>query len=52
MGSMLHDVAEDLRRARTPEEIRAQVRAAYEIMATENQEWAASLAFRGPTLPA
>jgi hypothetical protein len=52
MGSMLHDVAEELRRAQTPEEIRAQVRAAYEIMATENQEWAASLAFRGPTLPA
>lgn len=52
MGRLLRDVAEDLRRAQTPGEIRAQVRAAYEIMATENQEWAASLAFRGPTLPA
>ncbi len=52
MGRLLSDVAEDLSRAQTPDEIRAQVRAAYEIMATENQEWAASLAFRGPTLPA
>jgi len=52
MGRLLRDVAEELKRAKTPDEIRAQVRAAYAIMATENQEWAASLAFRGPTLPA
>jgi hypothetical protein len=52
MGRLLHDVSENLKRAQTPEDIRSQVRAAYEIMATENQEWAASLAFRGPTLPA
>ncbi|MCL4693437.1 MAG: hypothetical protein KJ060_13125 [Candidatus Hydrogenedentes bacterium] len=52
MGRQLQNVAEGLKNAATPEEIRRQVRTAYEIMATENQEWAASLAFRGPTLPA
>lgn len=51
MGRLLYEVADDLRRAQTPEEIRAQVRIAYEIMAAENHEWAASLAFRGPVLP-
>ena len=52
MSRLLHDVAEDLCKTETPEEIRALVRTANDIMASENYEWAASLAFHGPHLPA
>ncbi|GMW02388.1 MAG: hypothetical protein AMXMBFR84_35240 [Candidatus Hydrogenedentota bacterium] len=52
MARLLNDVAEDLRKAETPDEIRAHVRTASDIMASENYEWAASLAFHGPHLPA